>query len=98
MDPPTTVKGVRSFLGAVNYYRAYIENCSAIARPLTKLTHKNATFNWDDDCQHAFDYLKDKLIEAPILGYPDVSKTFFIIYRRERIFNWWYTNTKHRKR
>ena len=76
MDPPTTVKDVRSFFGAVNYYRAYIENCSAIARPLTKLTHKNATFNWDDDCQHAFDYLKDKLIEAPILGYPDVSKPF----------------------
>ena len=70
------VKGVRSFLGAVNYYRAYIENCSAIARPLTKLTHKNATFNWDDDCQQAFDHLKDKLIEAPILGYPDVSKPF----------------------
>ena len=69
-------QGVRSFLGAVNYCQAYLENCSAIVRPLTKLTHTHATFSWDDDSQRAFDYLKKKLVEAPILGYSDVCKPF----------------------
>ncbi len=76
LEPPTTVKGIRSFIGMVGYYRSYVPQFSAISRPLTKLTHKNAKFVWDDDAQKAFDYLKTKLTEAPILGYPDVTKPY----------------------
>ena len=76
LGPPTTVKGVRSFLGLAGYYRNFIPQFSAIARPLTKLTRKNERFIWDDDTQQAFEYLKKKLTEAPILGYPDVNRPY----------------------
>ena len=76
MDPPTTVKGIRSFLGLAGYYRNFIPQFSAIARPLTKLISKNARFHWGTEAQEAFEYLKQKLVEAPILGYPDVTKPY----------------------
>ena len=79
MDPPTTVKGIRSFLGLAGYYRNFIPQFSAIARPLTKLISKNARFHWGTEVQEAFEYLKQKLVEAPILGYPDVTKPFHYI-------------------
>ena len=60
----------------VSYYRKYIPGFSEIARPLTNLTRKNVKFNWNDDAQQAFDILKKKLSEAPILGYPDVTKPY----------------------
>ena len=58
LDAPTTVKGVRSYLGLAGYYRNFIPKFSSISRPLTKLTRKNTRFYWDDDCQEAFDYFK----------------------------------------
>ena len=76
LDAPTTVKGVRSYLGLAGYYRNFIPKFSSISRPLTKLTRKNTRFYWDDDCQDAFDYFKKALTEAPILGYPDVTKPY----------------------
>ena len=53
LDAPTTVKGVRSYLGLAGYYRNFIPKFSSISRPLTKLTRKNTRFYWDDDCQEA---------------------------------------------
>ena len=76
MEPPTTVKGIRSFLGTVGYYRNFQPNFSAIARPLTRLTKKNVHFSWSEEAQEAFEVLKQKLIEAPILAYPDVTKPY----------------------
>ena len=74
LDAPTIVKGVRSYLCLDGYYRNFIPTFSSISRPLTRLTRKNTRFYWDDDCQEAFDSLKKALTEAPILGYPDVTK------------------------
>ena len=76
LDPPTTIKGVRSFLGLSGYYRNFIPKYSSVAKSLFKLTRKNKKFVWDNDTQEAFDYLKQKLIEAPILGYPDITKPY----------------------
>lgn len=66
----TTVKEVMSFLGLCSYYRSYIQNFSHIAAPLTRLTRKNITFQWDNACEEAFQTLKEKLCTAPILAYP----------------------------
>ena len=50
--PPTTVKGIRSFLGHVGFYRRFIRDFSKIARPLCRLLEKDTKFNFDAACQH----------------------------------------------
>ncbi|GJZ47580.1 reverse transcriptase domain-containing protein [Tanacetum coccineum] len=73
---PTTVKGVRSFLGHAGFYRRFIKNFSKISRPMTRLLEKNTSFIFSDDCIHAFQTLKKKLIKAPILIAPDWDLPF----------------------
>ena len=68
---PTTVKGIRSFLGHAGFYRRFIQDFSKIARPLTHLLEKDAPFNFTIECVDAFNVLKKKLTEAPILVAPD---------------------------
>nr|GEX39355.1 reverse transcriptase domain-containing protein [Tanacetum cinerariifolium] len=65
---PTTVKGVRSFLGHDGFYRRFIQDFSKIARPMTHLLEKETPFVFSKDCIDAFETLKKKLIEAPILA------------------------------
>ncbi|GJV07247.1 reverse transcriptase domain-containing protein [Tanacetum coccineum] len=67
----TTVKGVRSFLGQAGFYRRFIKDFSKISRPMTHLLEKNTPFIFSDDCFQAFQTLKKKLTEAPILIAPD---------------------------
>ncbi|GJW02410.1 reverse transcriptase domain-containing protein [Tanacetum coccineum] len=64
---PTTVKGVRSFLGHASFYRWFIKDFSKISRPMTHLLEKNTPFIFSDECIQAFETLKKKLTEAPIL-------------------------------
>lgn len=58
---PKTVSEVRSFLGLAGYYRRFISEFSKIALPLTSLTRKTVKYEWTNDCQQAFQILKDKL-------------------------------------
>ncbi|GJS53859.1 reverse transcriptase domain-containing protein [Tanacetum coccineum] len=64
---PTTVKGVRSFLGHVGFYRRFIKDFSKISLPMTHLLEKNTPFIFSNECIQAFETLKKKLTEAPIL-------------------------------
>ncbi|GKB51551.1 reverse transcriptase domain-containing protein [Tanacetum coccineum] len=73
---PTTVKGVRSFLGHAGFYRCFIQDFSKIARPMTHLLEKETPFVFSKDCIDAFQTLKKKLIEAPILVVPDWNLPF----------------------
>ncbi|GJR48993.1 reverse transcriptase domain-containing protein [Tanacetum coccineum] len=73
---PTTVKGVRSFLGHAGFYRRFIKDFSKISRPMTRLLEKNIPFIFSDDCIQAFQTLKKKLTEAPILIAPDWDLPF----------------------
>ncbi|GJV73162.1 reverse transcriptase domain-containing protein [Tanacetum coccineum] len=68
---PTTVKGVRSFLGHAGFYRRFIQNFSKIARPMTHLLEKETLFYFSKECIEAFNTLKKNLTEAPILIAPD---------------------------
>jgi len=76
LQAPTTVKGVRSFLGAIGYYRRFLGNFAEQAQVLTKLTKKNARFKWDNEAQEAFDILKEQLMKAPILACPDIHAPY----------------------
>nr|GEY48819.1 putative reverse transcriptase domain-containing protein [Tanacetum cinerariifolium] len=69
---------VRQFLGLAGYYRRFIEGFSLIAKPLTKLTQKNKTYEWGEEEEEAFKLLKDKLCSAPILALPEGFKDFVV--------------------
>ena len=51
LHPPTNVKTVRQFLGHAGFYRRFIQDFSKIAKPIYKLLEKDATFEWDSECQ-----------------------------------------------
>ncbi|GJT79597.1 reverse transcriptase domain-containing protein [Tanacetum coccineum] len=67
---PTTPTEVRQFLGLAGYYRRFIEGFSKIAKPLSQLTQKNKNYIWSEEQESAFQLLKQKLCEAPILALP----------------------------
>nr|GEV44200.1 reverse transcriptase domain-containing protein [Tanacetum cinerariifolium] len=73
---PTTVKGIRSFLGHAGFYRRFIKDFSKIARPMTRLLEKDAPFIFSPKCVDAFKTLKTKLTEAPILIAPNWDMPF----------------------
>ncbi|KAK1561352.1 hypothetical protein QYE76_018192 [Lolium multiflorum] len=75
---PTNVGQVRSFHGLAGFYRRFVKDFSTIACPLNELTKKNVPFVWGKAQQKAFDELKKRLTEAPLLVLPDFSKTFEI--------------------
>nr|GEZ57325.1 reverse transcriptase domain-containing protein [Tanacetum cinerariifolium] len=76
---PTTVKGIRSFLGHVGFYRRFIKDFSKIARPMTRLLEKDTPFFFSKECVEAFQTLKRKLTKAPILIAPDWDIPFELI-------------------
>ncbi|GJS84953.1 reverse transcriptase domain-containing protein [Tanacetum coccineum] len=75
---PRTPTEVRSFLGLAGYYRRFIENFSKIAKSLTVLTQKSKTFDWGEEQELAFQTLKDKLCNAPVLALPDGPEDFVV--------------------
>ncbi|GJT79928.1 putative reverse transcriptase domain-containing protein [Tanacetum coccineum] len=64
--------------GLAGYYRRFIENFSKIAKSLTILTQKSKTFEWGEEQELAFQTLKDKLCNAPVLALPDGPKDFMV--------------------
>nr|GEY93546.1 reverse transcriptase domain-containing protein [Tanacetum cinerariifolium] len=73
---PTTVKGIRSFLGHAGFYRQFIKDFSKISRPMTHLLEKNSPFIFSNECIQAFRTLKEKLTEASILIAPNWDQPF----------------------
>ena len=78
MQRPKRVKEVRRFLGMCGFYRKHIQNFAKIATPLTNLTRAHVEFRWTTECQQAFETLKEKLVEAPVLVRANLDKEFFI--------------------
>ncbi|KAL4282046.1 hypothetical protein GQ457_03G016260 [Hibiscus cannabinus] len=76
LPPPTTVKGIRSFLGHAGFYRRFIEDFSKITKPLCSLLEQGIPFEFDKDCTKAFNLLKQKLVTAPIVEPPDWKLPF----------------------
>ncbi|XP_071740045.1 uncharacterized protein [Rutidosis leptorrhynchoides] len=76
LKAPTNVKGVRSFLGHTGFYRQFIKDFSKITKPLNKLLEKDAPFVFSKECHIAFNLLKAKLANSPILIGPDWSIPF----------------------
>ena len=79
LPPPTNVKGVRSFLGHVGFYRRFIKDFSKISKPLCDLLAKDAVFDFSKECLNSFETLKSKLISSPIIVAPDWELSFTLM-------------------
>ena len=75
---PTHQRDLRAFLGTCSYYRRYVPGYAEISRPLTQQTGKysNNNLKWTEECQRAFEEMKQILMTAPILSYPDFAIPF----------------------
>ena len=78
MHPPTTPKQVCAFFGLVGYYRKFIKDFVKIAKPLTLLTRQQVKFELTPAHHEAFLKLKDSIIQAPILQYPNSNKRYIV--------------------
>ncbi|XP_073133574.1 uncharacterized protein [Henckelia pumila] len=79
LPPPTTVKGVRSFLGHAGFYRRFIKDFSKIAKPLSSLLMKDALFDFDSNYLQAFEVLRERLVTAPVLTSPNWELPFEVM-------------------
>ena len=99
LPPPSSVKGIRSFLGHAGFYRRFIKDFSQIAKPLSNLLVQGTPFEFNAQCLRAFSVLKDKLVSAHIVVAPDWSFPFELMcdasdfaigavlgHKREKIF------------
>ena len=78
MRPPRTPKEVRAFLGLVGYYRKFIKGFAKIAKPLTLLTRQKVKFHWTPEHHATFLHLKEAIVQAPILHYPNPNKKYIV--------------------
>ncbi|GKA79584.1 putative reverse transcriptase domain-containing protein [Tanacetum coccineum] len=69
---------IRQFLGLADYYQRFIEGFWKIAKPLTELTQKNKKYIWGENQESAFQLLKQKLCEAPILALLEGNNNFAV--------------------
>jgi hypothetical protein len=73
-QPPTTVKGVRGFLGFANFYRKFIKNFAALSEPLVRLTKKDLPFCWTEEQDGAFQALKEAFLSDEVLASIDPER------------------------
>ena len=78
IQPPITPRQVRAFLGLVGYYRKFIKGFAKIAKPSTLLTRQQVRFDWTPEHHTAFLHLKEAIVQAPILHYPNPDKRYII--------------------
>nr|CAN74379.1 hypothetical protein VITISV_013672 [Vitis vinifera] len=78
LPSPTTVKGVRQFLGHVGFYRRFIKDFSKLSKPLCELLGKDVKFVWDERCQKSFEQLKQFLTTAPTFFALDKFRAYLI--------------------
>ena len=79
LRPPTTVKGIRSFLGHASFNRRFIKDFSKISRSLCRLLEKDANFDFDESCRYAFEEIKSRLVTSPIMLTLDWNNYFEIM-------------------
>ena len=79
---PMTVTEVQKFTRLANYYRKFIHGYAKVARPLHDLVSgvnagkKRSSVEWTDDCERAFERLKELCSNTPVLAYPDYRQKF----------------------
>jgi transposase InsO family protein len=72
------VTAIRGFLGMAGWYRRFIPHFADIAKPLVHLTKQDTVWAWTDECQHAFEQLRDALTSSPVLAVADPNKNYVL--------------------
>ncbi|KAF9752793.1 Retrovirus-related Pol polyprotein from transposon 17.6, partial [Nosema granulosis] len=75
---PENIEEIQRFLGTVNYYRKFIQNCAQKCEPLNRLLRKNVTFEWTSKQENAFRELKKEILSGKCLTQPDFNKEFIL--------------------
>ena len=75
---PTNIPELRAFLGFANYFRKFIPSYAQKTAPLNNLLRKKVQWDWTQQCQEAFAYVKKSLVQAPVLALPDPTKPFIL--------------------
>ncbi|THD19534.1 KRAB-A domain-containing protein [Fasciola hepatica] len=70
---PSNLDEVRSFMGLASYYRRFVRSFAIVAAPLHRLTEKKSQFRWTEECNNAFQSLKEALTNSPVLAPPVFS-------------------------
>ncbi|XP_019462936.1 PREDICTED: uncharacterized protein LOC109361858 [Lupinus angustifolius] len=78
MPAPRTEIEVRGFLGRLNYISRFIFQLTSTCEPIFKLLRKNHAVKWNDDCQSAFEKIKQYLIEPPVLMPPVLGRPLIL--------------------
>ena len=78
MKVPSCIWNIQVFLGMIGYYRQFIPLFSVTAQPLFELLKLDVKFTWYSQCESAFIALKNKMIEHPILVYPNFENEFIV--------------------
>ena len=78
LEPPTTTKGHRSFVGMVNFVSIFCPELQKLLKPIYNLTRKGRQFIWVEEQQKAFDKIKHRLQRPPVLHLPDRHGQFQI--------------------
>ena len=78
LEPPTTIKGCRSFVGMMNFVSIFCPELQKLLKPTYDLTRKGRQFIWGEDQQKAFDKIKCRLQRPPVLHLPDRHGQFHL--------------------
>jgi hypothetical protein len=71
LPSPKIVRQLRATLGHPEYYRKFIKGYAWITTPMENPLRKDKKFQWNDECQHGLDTLKENIVTVPILVFPD---------------------------
>ncbi|POM77532.1 LOW QUALITY PROTEIN: Reverse transcriptase [Phytophthora palmivora] len=98
---PSTLKGVQSFMGSLNYYSKFIEDLPVIAATLYELTDEQIRSGKDLTCaKEAFELLIRKIVSTPLIRHPDRTRPFVIIphanpWAASAVLGQWYDGVIH---
>ncbi|XP_003370753.1 retrovirus-related Pol polyprotein from transposon 412 [Trichinella spiralis] len=75
---PRCAKELQQFLGLASYYRRFVKGFAQLAEPLHRLSEKGKQWNWTDQCEKAFAFLKTQLTKQPVLAHPNFKILFVV--------------------
>ena len=78
MPPPRSEKEIRGLLGRLQYISRFIAKLTSTCEPIFKLLRKNEPHTWNDECQKAFELIKEYLLHLPILVPPQHGKSLLL--------------------